>query len=43
MTQIFNEDGSVHAGTVLMAGPIVVTQVKEATGADGYAAVQVGF
>lgn len=43
MTQIFNEDGTVRAGTVLKTAPLVVTQVKEATGADGYAAVQVGF
>lgn len=43
MTQIFNEDGTVRAGTVLKTGPMVVTQVKETTGADGYAAVQVGF
>jgi large subunit ribosomal protein L3 len=43
MTQIFGEDGRVSVGTVLKAGPIVVTQVKTADGKDGYAAVQVGF
>lgn len=43
MTQVFSEDGTVRAGTVLKTAPLVVTQVKEATGADGYAAVQVGF
>lgn len=42
MTQIFNEDGSLIAVTVLQAGPCVVTQVKTAEN-DGYGAVQVGF
>lgn len=43
MTQIFNDKGEVFAGTVVSAGPNVVTQVKEANGADGYSAVQVAF
>ena len=43
MTQIFEEDGQVKAGTVLKTGPIVVTQVKTAEGKDGYSAVQIGF
>lgn len=43
MTQIFQEDGMVKAGTVLKTGPVVVTQVKTADGKDGYGAVQVGF
>ena len=43
MTQIFQEDGVVKAGTILKMGPVVVTQVKAADGADGYSAVQVGF
>lgn len=43
MTQIFDEKGIVHAGTILKMGPSVVTQVKTAEGKDGYAAVQVGF
>lgn len=42
MTQIFQEDGVVKAGTVLTAGPITVTQVKTPD-TDGYSAVQVGF
>ncbi len=42
MTQIFQEDGRVRAGTVLMAGPVTVTQVKAAD-TDGYSAVQVGY
>jgi large subunit ribosomal protein L3 len=42
MTQIFQEDGQVKAGTVLTASPITVTQVKTAD-VDGYTAVQVGF
>lgn len=43
MTQLFDEKGVVHAGTVLKTGPITVTQVKTKDGKDGYAAVQVGF
>lgn len=43
MTQIFNEKGEVFAGTVVNAGPIVVTQVKDVAGVDGYSAVQVAF
>ena len=42
MTQIFDEDGVVHVGTVLKAGPVTVTQVKT-TEKDGYQAVQVGY
>lgn len=42
MTQIFDEKGIVHAGTVLKAGPSIVTQVKTAE-KDGYTAVQVGY
>ncbi len=42
MSQVFDEQGTVHPVTILEAGPVVVTQVKdEAT--DGYKAVQVGF
>lgn len=42
MTQIFDDQGNVHAGTVLKTGPSVVTQVKTVE-KDGYAAVQVGY
>jgi len=42
MSQVFREDGVVVPVTVLEAGPIVVTQVKD-TEVDGYQAVQVGF
>jgi large subunit ribosomal protein L3 len=42
MTQIFQADGRVQAGTVLTAGPITVTQVKTAD-KDGYTAMQVGL
>lgn len=42
MTQIFLEDGSAVPATVITAGPITVTQVKN-TEKDGYTAVQVGF
>jgi len=42
MTQVFEEDGRVFAGTVLTATPSVVTQVKTVE-SDGYTAVQVGF
>ena len=43
MTQVFDQDGTVHPVTVVKAGPITITQVKEKTTKDGYAAVQVGF
>ncbi len=43
MTQVFNEAGEVFAGTLVTAGPVVVTQVKDEKGADGYSAVQVAF
>jgi large subunit ribosomal protein L3 len=42
MTQIFDKDGTVHAVTVVEAGPVVVTQVKSPE-KDGYAAIQVGY
>ncbi|MFZ2593203.1 MAG: 50S ribosomal protein L3 [Minisyncoccia bacterium] len=42
MTQVFDENGVVHAATVVSAGPVVVTQVKTSE-KDGYTAVQVGF
>lgn len=42
MTQIFDEKGVVHAATIIEAGPLTVTQVKNAE-KDGYAAAQVGF
>lgn len=42
MTQIFDGEGRVHAGTLLKAGPLSVTQVKTVE-KDGYQAVQVGF
>lgn len=43
MTQIFDEAGKVHPVTVAVAGPVVVTQVKEQGGKDGYSSVQLGF
>ncbi|MDR3547823.1 MAG: 50S ribosomal protein L3 [Candidatus Pacebacteria bacterium] len=42
MTQLFDEQGRVWAGTVLSAGPVTVTQVKTPE-TDGYSAVQVGY
>ena len=42
MTQIFNEDGVLTPVTVLEAGPVYVTQIKNEE-TDGYSAVQVGF
>jgi len=42
MTQVFDDGGTVHAATVVSAGPLTVTQVKSAD-KDGYAAVQIGF
>ena len=42
MTQLFTEDGSVVAVTVLEVGPCAVVQKKTVEN-DGYAAVQLGF
>lgn len=42
MTQIFDEKGVVTPATVLIAGPLTVTALKDAA-KDGYAAVQIGF
>jgi len=42
MTTIFTEDGRAHAATVLLAGPLTVTQLKTVE-KDGYSAVQVGY
>lgn len=42
MTQVFEEDGRVFAGTVVTVSPNVITQVKTKE-TDGYSAVQVGL
>ncbi len=42
MTQIFDEKGVVHPGTVISLFPAAVTQMK-ATDTDGYTAVQIGY
>ena len=42
MTRIFGENGHARAGTILVADPVVVTQVKTKDGKDGYAAIQIG-
>ncbi len=42
MIQYFDEQGRVHPGTVISAGPVVVTQVKTKE-TDGYNAVQIGY
>lgn len=42
MTQIFDEKGVVHPGTVISLFPATVTQIKTAD-TDGYTAVQVGY
>jgi len=42
MTQVFAENGSVQAVTVIEAGPCVVTQFKTPE-RDGYSAVQLGY
>ncbi len=42
MTRVFGEDGRARAGTILIADPVTVTQVKTVDGRDGYAATQVG-
>ncbi len=42
MTQIFDEKGTVRAGTIVAAGPVTVTALKTKE-KDGYTAVQIGF
>ena len=42
MTRVFGEDGYAHAGTILVADPITVTQVKTREGKDKYSAIQIG-
>ena len=42
MTQIFDKNGMVHPVTVLEAGPIIATQIKNLE-KDGYLAVQFGY
>jgi len=42
MTQVFDEKGVVSPATIITAGPLTVTQVKN-TEKDGYKAVQIGF
>lgn len=42
MTQIFDDAGKVHPATLLVVGPVVVTQVKTKE-KDGYDALQVGY
>jgi large subunit ribosomal protein L3 len=42
MTQLFAEDGTVTAVTVIQAGPCVVTQ-KKTVETDGYAATQIAY
>ena len=42
MTQVYGDDGKVHAITAIAAGPCTVTQVKT-TESDGYTAAQVGY
>ena len=42
MTQVFDDRGTVHAVTVIEAGPCTVTQVKSPE-KDGYSAIQVGY
>lgn len=42
MTRVFGDDGHAHAGTILTADPVTVTQVKTKEGKDAYAAIQVG-
>ncbi|MBM3261404.1 50S ribosomal protein L3 [Candidatus Kaiserbacteria bacterium] len=42
MTQVFDDKGVVSPATIISAGPLTVTQVKDVQ-KDGYKAVQVGF
>ncbi len=42
MTQVFDKEGLVYPTTVISAGPVVVTQIKNED-KDSYSAVQVAF
>ena len=42
MTQVFDKQGQIHGVTVIEAGPVVVSQLKNAA-KDGYEAVQVAY
>ena len=42
MTQVFTEEGKAIPGTLVEAGPIIVTQIKTKKN-DGYDAIQVGY
>ena len=42
MTQLFNEDGTIAAVTVLEAGPCKVLGLRT-TEKDGYSAARIGF
>ena len=42
MTQVFTEDGTMYAVTVIEVLPNVVTQVKTVE-KDGYEAIQIGY
>ena len=42
MTQVFDQDGTVHPATVIKAGPCVVVQAKTAA-TDGYESVQLAL
>jgi len=42
MIQYFSEDGSVTPATLISAGPVIVTQIKNKE-TDGYTALQVGY
>ncbi len=42
MTQVFDKEGLVYPVTVIQAGPVVVTQIKDEE-KDDYSAVQVAF
>jgi large subunit ribosomal protein L3 len=42
MTQVYGDDGKVHAITAIEAGPCTVTQIKTVEN-DGYVAAQLGF
>ena len=42
MTQVYGDDGKVHAITAIEAGPCTITQLKTVEN-DGYSAAQLGF
>ena len=42
MTQIWDKDGTVHAGTIISVPPTAIVKTKSVE-SDGYSSVQIGY